>query len=77
MARHELNDDQWDCIESLFPKSAATGRPPADRRHVMNAILWIVRTGATCPTNSALGKPCITISTGGTRRAGWTRYSLN
>lgn len=46
MARHQLTDDQWECIKDLFPKAAATGRPPADRRRVMNAILWIVRAGA-------------------------------
>jgi transposase len=46
MARHDLTDAQWDCIATLFPKPAATGRPSADWRQVMDAILWIVRTGA-------------------------------
>lgn len=46
MARHELTDDQWECVEHLFDKPAQTGRPPADRRHMLNAMLWIVRTGA-------------------------------
>jgi transposase len=46
MARHNLTDDQWECIEHHIPKPKKTGRPPADRRQMVNAILWIVRTGA-------------------------------
>ena len=46
MARHELTDEQWQCVEHLFGKPARTGRPPADRRQMINAMLWIVRTGA-------------------------------
>ena len=46
MARLLLTDEQWLAIEDLFPPRASTGRPPADRRRVVNGILWIVRTGA-------------------------------
>ena len=46
MARQLLTDDQWDLIKDLFPKPAATGRPPVDRRKVLNGILWILRTGS-------------------------------
>ena len=46
MARHELTDDQWECINHLFGKPKKTGRPPADRRVIVNAILWMVRAGA-------------------------------
>ncbi len=46
MARLLLTDDEWDCIEDLFGKPAATGRPPLDRRTVVNGILWILRTGS-------------------------------
>lgn len=46
MARQLLTDDAWECIQEFFPKPAATGRPPRDRRAVVNAILWIVRTGS-------------------------------
>ena len=46
MARLLLTDDEWDCIRDVFPEPAATGRPPTDRRLVVNGILWIVRTGA-------------------------------
>ena len=30
----------------LPPPSATTGRPPRDRRQVLDGILWILRTGA-------------------------------
>lgn len=46
MARHRLTDQQWECIESFFEQRAKTDRPPASRRRIMDAILWIVRTGA-------------------------------
>jgi transposase len=46
MARLLLTDDEWGCIEDLFGERAATGRPPSDRRKIVNGILWIVRTGA-------------------------------
>ena len=46
MARHRLTDEQWDCIADVFPAPALTGRPPRDRRSVVNGILWILRTGA-------------------------------
>jgi transposase len=46
MLRHQLADDQWECIDDLFPPAAKTGRPRRDPRQVMNAILWVLRTGA-------------------------------
>src|SRR3954453_4928500 len=46
MPRHRLSDDEWDLIKGLFPAPAATGRPPRDRREIVDAILWVLRTGA-------------------------------
>jgi transposase len=46
MARLLLTDDQWDAIEDLFPEPKATGRPPVDRRMVVDGIFWILRTGS-------------------------------
>lgn len=46
MTRHRLLDEQWELIEDIFPTPAATGRPPVDRRNVVDGILWILRTGA-------------------------------
>ena len=44
--RKRLTDKQWDLIADVFPAPAATGRPPANRRDVVDGILWILRTGA-------------------------------
>ncbi len=46
MARHRLTDEQWDAIADVFPSPAATGRPPCDRRNVVDGIFWIMRTGS-------------------------------
>jgi transposase len=47
MRRHELTDEQWDRLEPhLPPQRSATGRPAKDHRLMLNAILWILRTGA-------------------------------
>jgi transposase len=46
MSRLLLTDDEWVLIEDLFGEPARTGRPPVERRKVLNGILWILRTGA-------------------------------
>jgi transposase len=46
MVRHRLTDEQWELIQDVFDPPSTTGRPPRDRREVVDAILWILRTGA-------------------------------
>ena len=46
MLRHRLTDEQWDLIGDLFAQPKRTGRPPRDRRTMMDGILWILRTGS-------------------------------
>ena len=46
MTRHRLTDEQWELIKDVFPPPAKTGRPPSDRRKIMDGVLWILRTGA-------------------------------
>ena len=46
MVRHRLTDEQWNLISGVFPPPKSTGRPPTDRREVVDAILWILRTGS-------------------------------
>lgn len=47
MARHELTDAEWDAIADLFPSNEGNpGRPWNDHRTMMNAMVWILRTGA-------------------------------
>lgn len=42
-----LTDAQWQRLEPLLPqKTTARGRPPTSHRRVVEAMLWILRTGA-------------------------------
>ena len=46
MLRHRLTDEQWALIADLFPAPRWTGRPPRDRRTIMDGILWSLRSGS-------------------------------
>lgn len=41
----DLTDHQWALLEPMLPPRKHRGRPPADRRQVINAILYIVKGG--------------------------------
>lgn len=41
----DVSDKQWQIIRWLLPKRSTRGRKPADRRAVVNAILYVNRTG--------------------------------
>jgi putative transposase len=41
----DLTDDQFALIEEFLPRRKRTGRPPADLREVVNAILYLNRSG--------------------------------
>lgn len=41
----DLSDEQWRIIKRLLPKPAPRGRKPIDRRRVIDAILYVVRSG--------------------------------
>ena len=46
-ARHELTEEQWNRIQALLPSDQARGSfRPLPNRDVVNAILWILRSGA-------------------------------
>lgn len=45
MRRYELTDEQWAVIEPLLPRSA-TGRRLVAPRSMVNAMLWVLRSGA-------------------------------
>ncbi len=45
MLRHALSDREWIRLEPLLPKRR-TGRPPKDHRTIIDALLWLDRTGA-------------------------------
>lgn len=47
MSRDVISDEVWDVIGPLFPKAKSTGRPPADRRTVVEAAGWQFRKDAS------------------------------
>ena len=46
--RYELTDQEWEQIVPLLPaeKNSRPGRPSKDNRLMINAMVWIVRSGA-------------------------------
>jgi transposase len=46
--RHDLSDEQWELLKPHLPLSTEgrAGRPWADHRRVVNAVLWRTRAGA-------------------------------
>ena len=46
----KLTDEQWDRIRNYFPEehiaSSRPGRRPIPAREILNAVLWILTTGA-------------------------------
>jgi putative transposase len=40
-----LTDAQWDFLKPMLPKPSQRGRPPTDRRRIMDAILYQVKCG--------------------------------
>src|SRR5215213_4761515 len=41
----DLTDGQWELLQPLLPLPKPVGRPPLCRRWVVNAILYVARTG--------------------------------
>jgi transposase len=40
-----LTDAQWDYLYPMLPKPSKRGRPPTDRRRILDAILYVVKSG--------------------------------
>ena len=41
----DLTDTQWAYIQPMLPQPPRRGRPPTDRRRVLNAILYMLKGG--------------------------------
>ncbi len=44
----DVTDDEWEVLSSLIPspfKSPKGGRPPIERREIVNAIRYVIRSG--------------------------------
>lgn len=41
----DVTDQQWRILSQRLPRPARRGHPPIDRRQVLNAVLYLNRTG--------------------------------
>jgi putative transposase len=41
----DLTDEQWKVIEPLLPQRQPCGRPPTERRRILNGLFYLVRAG--------------------------------
>ena len=48
LRRYELTNQEWNRIKDLLPpeKSGKRGRPSKDNKMILNAMVWIARSGA-------------------------------
>ena len=45
--RHDLSDQVWERLRPLLPgRAGQRGRPARDNRQFLDAVFWILRTGA-------------------------------
>ena len=73
MQRHALTDREWDLLTPLLPRQASTGRPPKEHRTIIDALLWLARTGAPWRDLPDRFGPWCTVAT---RFYRWTRSGL-
>jgi transposase len=71
--RHGLTDREWTRLSPLLPLRARTGRPPKDHRTIIDALLWLGRTGAPWRDLPERFGPWRTVAT---RFYRWTRAGL-
>ena len=72
MTRHGLTDRKWATLEPLLPRRR-TGRPPKDHRLIIDALLWLGKTGAPWRDLPERFGPWRTVAT---RFYRWTRSGL-
>ncbi len=76
----DLTDGQWQSIKNLLPKRKKRGRKPLDRRWVINAILYVNRTGCqwrALPRDFPKWKSAYNVFGVGERKAFGSRSTIN
>jgi transposase len=56
-----LTDAQWDLLEPMLPERRKRGRPPTDRRRIIDAVLYVVRAGVQWRLLPSDFPPCKTV----------------
>ena len=57
----DLTDAQWDYLQPMLPQPEKLGRPPTDRRRVINAILYVLKGGIAWRLLPRNFPPCKTV----------------
>ena len=73
MARCGLTDREWMRLAPLLPPRSRKGRPPKEHRLILDALLWLGRTGAPWRDLPERFGPWRTVAT---RFYRWTRSGL-
>ena len=73
MTRHGLTDREWRRLAPLLPPRPRKGRPLRDHRLILDALLWLARTGAPWRDLPERFSPWRTVAT---RLYRWTRSGL-
>jgi transposase len=71
--RHGLSDSEWRRLEPLMTSWARAGRPPNEHRTVLDALLWLGKTGAPWRDLPERYRPWQSVAT---RFYRWTRSEL-
>ena len=71
MNRHARTDREWGRLAPLLPRRPRTGGPPKDRRLIIDALLWLSRTGAPWRDLPERFGPWRTVAAPGRREACW------
>ncbi len=69
----EITDKQWDMMEPLLPKPAATGRPRSNDRTVLNGIICVLVSGCRW---SEMPKTCGDDSTANPMPRRWQEFEI-
>ncbi len=73
MARHGLTNREWRRLAPLLPPTSRKGRPPKDHRLILDALLWLLATGAPWRDLPERYGPWRTVAT---RFYRWTKAGL-
>jgi transposase len=74
MSKHELTDAAWRRLAPLLPpQRPVTGRPARDHRTIVNAMLWLAKTGVPWRDLPERYGPWRTVAT---RFYRWTKSGL-
>lgn len=58
----DIKDEEWELIKMIIPAPLAGGRPPKwERREILNAILYVLKTGCSWHLLPHDFPPCSTV----------------